>query len=183
MSEPGPQSFSADRLIALASLFKTQGKQIECRVEGGSMSPTLPASCLVRVDCGARGSYGVGDVVAFIAGRNVVSHRIVHEGRRGRAREYLITLGDDRILPDPPVHEASVLGRVGAVQSGAGWAPLALPSRRSGLRRLAVRPLLGLAKAALEFNVPLAQELALKLQALRASLLARPRAPQKSQTL
>lgn len=162
-----------DRLNAVASLLKASGRDIECLVEGTSMGATLPARSQVKIRCGEPEGYVRDAIVAFVAGRKIVSHRVVHRGRRGMASEYLITRGDGRVLPDPPVRLRSVLGTVTGVWIGDRWVEPSAPARRPPLRRVPAALLMLLAKAALELNVRLAERLALGLLAARAALVPR----------
>ena len=168
----------SERFLAIASFLKAHGQEIECRVDGTSMGATLPARSQVRIRCGEPDEYVRDAIVAFVAGSRIVSHRIVHRGRRGPASEYLITRGDGRVLPDPPVRLRSVLGTVTGVRVGERWVQPGSPLARPPLRRLPAMLLVLLAKAALELNVRLAERLAMGLLAARAALLGPKREPE-----
>lgn len=84
------------------------------------MEPTIPAGAEVCVSCGARPAVGeVGLLV--LAGRPVV-HRVV---ARGPAGSWVLTRGDATAVPDPPVAEADLVGRVVSVRRSERHEPTA----------------------------------------------------------
>lgn len=143
-----------DQRLAVASLLQRAGKRVEAVVSGGSMEPTIPRGTQIRIDC-SQLDFSVGDVVSFIAGKNLISHRVVYRGKRGRARGYIITRGDGTWLCDPPAAADTVLGVVREKNRGEGWE--ALPNQTfakpSLLSRAATLVNIGL----LEIHVRLAQ--------------------------
>lgn len=116
MSGPGPE-----RVKALASLLRSQNRELTSRVAGDSMGATLPAGTEIRIQLARVDQVGPGDVVAFISGRYLVVHRIVARAARGAGRGHWITRGDAQILPDPPVAPDELLGPV-LVATTAGTA-------------------------------------------------------------
>jgi len=129
--EHGPE-----RLRAFAAILKQNERSFECEVRGRSMGETLKDGARIRVESGESRSYVPGQVVAFLCGDAVIAHRIVHMGRRGRARGHLLTRGDACFLPDPPMPVEAVLGPVMTLDGGdAGSPPPPAPSR-AGLRAL-----------------------------------------------
>jgi hypothetical protein len=158
------------RVPAIAAVLRAHGREIESRVEGTSMGATLPESSQVRIRCGEPDADSRDAIVAFLAGSRLVSHRVVHQGRRGRASQYLITRGDGRLLPDPPVRRGDVLGTVTGVWIGDGWVPPGGRPAQPPLRRLAVGLLGLLAKGAVEVDVALAERILRGLRAAHAAL-------------
>jgi hypothetical protein len=122
----------ARRIRALTERFKRRGDLIESRVEGGSMSGSLPRGSRIRIACTDRGVHAVGEIVAVLFDGRPIVHRVAYRGHWGGARRYLITRGDAPVLPDMPAEIGAVLGPVIAVDAGAGWRPppAALPRRR-----------------------------------------------------
>jgi hypothetical protein len=129
-SSPGPDPVQAvgrffredpARILAVAARVRAPERTLESTVEGMSMGRTLPAGSRIRIELAHRGRYEVGEVVAFLAGRHVVVHRVVRRGRGGSAGGYLLTRGDAALVPDPPVEERRVLGAVTGVARDGGW--------------------------------------------------------------
>jgi len=130
--EHGPE-----RLRAFASILKQNERSFECEVRGRSMGETLRDGTRIRVESGESKSYVPGQVVAFLCGDAVIAHRIVHTGRRGRARGHLLTRGDACFLPDPPMPVEAVLGPVMTLDgAGAAGSPPPPAPSRAGLRAL-----------------------------------------------
>jgi hypothetical protein len=109
------------RILAVASRLRGPDRSLESTVEGLSMGRTLPPGSRIRIDFVERDGYEVGEVVAFVAGGQVVVHRVVYRGRAGPARGYVLTRGDAPLAPDAPVPERSIIGAVGAVQRDGRW--------------------------------------------------------------
>jgi hypothetical protein len=86
-----------------------------------SMGRALPAGSRIRIQLADRRRYEVGEVVAFLAGKHVVVHRVVRRGPGGAAGDYLLTRGDAALVPDLPVEERRVLGAVTGVARDGGW--------------------------------------------------------------
>jgi len=128
------------RALAVADRLRAPGRTFESTVSGMSMWPVLPPGSRIRVALEPRARPAVGDIVAFLAGGQVVVHRVVHRGSAGAARGHVVTLGDATLVPDPPVPETAVLGAVTGVWTADGWAPAKGPPHRR-LRARAVRAL------------------------------------------
>ena len=97
---------------------------LESVVHGISMGRTLAPGSTIRIELAQRPTYRVGDVVAFLAGRRLIVHRLVYRGNSRMARGFLLTRGDANLIPDAPVPEANVLGPVSAFRSDADWLTL-----------------------------------------------------------
>jgi hypothetical protein len=158
-----------ERLRAIAPLLKRVEGEVELMLYGVSMEPAIPDASLIRIRCGEPEACRVGDVVVMQAGSRVVAHRVLHRGRRGRAREYLITRGDARWLPDPPVPVASLLGVVTRVAAGGAWDRPSAAHERLGWASVFS---LAVLRSALEFNVTLGRSVATALTGLRRTYLA-----------
>jgi hypothetical protein len=141
---------------------RTNKAVVACRLVGGSMEHAIPARSLIRIAFDHEPLH-TGEVMAFVRQDRVLAHRIVYRSRLRRG--YIIARGDARILHDPPVRLADVLGRVDAVDGGAGWQPLGaqtrLPRRERGLAFV----LLVASAFLLEFRPPLAHRFAHSLHA------------------
>jgi len=101
---------SNERVEGFAEIIKQRGDIIELTVFGSSMSPTLERGGRIRVRCIDRPDYHRGQVVTFRIGNRLVTHRIVHHGHVGSARNWLLARGDGRMLIDPPIASSEVIG-------------------------------------------------------------------------
>jgi hypothetical protein len=77
-----------------------------------------------------------GDVVFYLADDGYIVHRVVYRARRGSAPDYLLTCGDNRLAPDPPVQGNQVLGTVIAVQNARYWQPPSPPTTAPFYKRM-----------------------------------------------
>jgi hypothetical protein len=124
---------------------------IDSQVRGASMGAAIPNGARIRIRAGAVDSLRTGSVIAFLAGRRVMVHRIVYEGRRGSARNFLLTQGDGNWLCDPPVARSMVVGEVEAVATAGEWQTIPAP-RMPFWRRLVAQPLQMMVRLTLEWN-------------------------------
>ena len=89
------------RTLALAQSLRAPERFFESTVAGMSMGPALGPGARIRIGLIDRDRYEPGEVVAYLAGSQVVVHRVAHRGRAAAARGYLITRGDAALVPDP----------------------------------------------------------------------------------
>ncbi len=136
------------RILAVASSLRGPDRALESTVEGMSMGRTIPPGSRIRIELVDRHGYDVGEVIAFLAGNQVVVHRVVHRGRGGAARGYVVTRGDAPLAPDPPVDQGVILGAVAGIQRDGRWVALAGRPWQSFRARM-VRALLLIAVASL----------------------------------
>ena len=164
---------------ALAPLLRRAGSVIESEIRGRSMGSTLPPGTRIRIRCLAEAGYRTGSVVAFVAGRGLVGHRVVGRGSDRRGRTVLLTRGDGTPVCDPPVEPDLVLGEVTDWHDGRAWRPIPDPPPITALRRLAAAGLLLLVRLTLAVDPRLAGRLAagLALVAQRLSLCDRAAVP------
>src|SRR4051812_36296613 len=103
-------NISQEQLSAVGRLMIGERSWIESRVKGSSMGNTLPDGCLVRID--STRAPARGDIVAFVVGTALCTHRVVARSSRiaGDGSEYLVTRGDDWLLCDPPIIASQVIG-------------------------------------------------------------------------
>jgi len=80
---------------------------IDIPISGGSMGAALPNGSVARILLADGATCTRGDVVVFRLDDQLVAHRVVYI----RA-PHLVTRGDARIAPDPPIPFARVLGRM-----------------------------------------------------------------------
>jgi hypothetical protein len=127
-----------ERVLAVASRYRTPPQTIESTVQGWSMRDAIPDGSRIRIKLNEPGTEKVGDVVAFLVGTRVVVHRVVYCGRRQPAVGHLLTRGDARIVPDPPLAKAHLLGTVTGIAGGDGWVQVGPRQRYSAVRELVV---------------------------------------------
>jgi hypothetical protein len=132
-------------------LAKRSGKAVESELRGTSMGLAIPSGSLIRIIQNARGALRPGQVVAFLAGSRVMVHRVVHVGRRGRARMFLITHGDGNWICDPPVGLETIAGLVEEFCVNGRWQEIG-PARTSFIHRAVSFLSLALLRLALEWN-------------------------------
>ena len=75
----------------------------------------------LRVRLLSEPSCQAGNIVLYLSDAGFMVHRVAHLPRRGAAAGYLVTLGDNCLVPDPPVRTHRLLGTVTAVQTASGW--------------------------------------------------------------
>jgi hypothetical protein len=119
------QSLSADEIDAVALLWKRQGRQFVTSFSGTSMLPAIAPGQPVTVVCGLDPL--VGDVAVFRYSDQVGVHRVV-----ARSSSWLLTWGDNNLLPDEPVSPIRVIGTIRDV-----------PAAQKSLRRRALLWFLG----------------------------------------
>ena len=131
----------AGRVRALMAHFKSSGLQLESEIRGWSMTGSLPAGSRIRIRCEHLTGIPEGCVVAFMSGTTLIAHRIAHRGRERAAGAWAITRGDATLLPDAPIGDADVVGRVVAVAIDESWrdVPAAPPRHRPLLSALVLR--------------------------------------------
>src|SRR5436190_7248117 len=105
------RSASAADPHVIAELRGKSGRSIESTIRGTSMEPTLPDGARIKVCPSRTGTYEVGEIAACLHGGSLVAHRIVSRGA-GRARGYVVTQGDGRLICDRPLRVDDILGVV-----------------------------------------------------------------------
>jgi hypothetical protein len=128
---------------------------IHSQLHGASMGAAIPDGARIRIRSGPEDMWHGGQVIAFLAGSRVTVHRIVYEGKRGPARQFVLTQGDGNWLCDPPVNRSTVVGEVEAFSTGDEWQAIAAPRIRFD-RRLVAGPSQALMRLTLEWSPALA---------------------------
>jgi hypothetical protein len=134
MNDPGPPpivgKLNSDCLLAIATLMKRTGREVQSEIRGTSMGTTIPDGSQIHIRPLEAEAMLEGQVVAFFAGQSLRAHRIVYRGKGERLGRYLLTLGDGWLYCDPPVHISAALGLVTEYCVNGVWcAPAALPGR------------------------------------------------------
>lgn len=106
---------SAERIAAVATLWKQHRKSLRVRFDGVSMMPAIAPREEVRLICDGR-TPRRGDVVAFLYREHLAVHRVVAISHDER---WLLTRGDALFLPDRPVSIDAVIGCVAEVPEAA----------------------------------------------------------------
>src|ERR1700730_15998715 len=121
MQDAVPSSVTPGDLELFRVLAKRSGKPVESELRGASMGLAIPNGSRIPIVHSDGGTWRVGQVVAFLAGSRVMVHRVMHVGRRGAARGFLITLGDGNWICDPPVELDTIAGLVEEFRVGDHW--------------------------------------------------------------
>src|SRR4051812_23553322 len=106
----GIASQASHDLSRLGVLARRSGAFIHSELRGASMARAIPDGARIRIRPAAVKTWRAGDVIAFIAGHRFMAHRIVYEGRRGAARDFVLTQGDGNWFCDPPVNRCTIVG-------------------------------------------------------------------------
>ena len=166
-------------LQKIVSLLKLSRQLVECELRGMSMGKTLPAGSRVRISSNRGEDYAAGEIVTFVANRNLTAHRVVYRGR-GSRKGYLITRGDANLLCDPPVQIEQVLGVVSEFQVDGDWKVPVASVGEPFLNRCLAAFMLSIMSTMLQFNVSWADWLGRELIRLKFALfrfLSRVRGP------
>jgi hypothetical protein len=139
---------------------------VHSTVQGSSMGTTLPAGSRIRIRSGHEGRWRDGEVIAFLAGSRVMAHRIVATGSSAASKDFLMTLGDNNWLCDPPVHRSAVIGHVETVTSDGRWGAVSYAATPWHKRTVALASLV-LMRMLLEANPRLAIRLSKAISWLR----------------
>ena len=142
-------------LARLRALTRRSAAVIHSDLRGASMGSAIPDGARIRIRHNSEATWRRGQVIAFLAGSRVMAHRIVYEGRRSGARNFVVTQGDGNWLCDPPVNRSTILGEVEAFSTGGEWRRID-PSRMPLHRRIIARPSRALMRLLLECNPALA---------------------------
>lgn len=126
-------------LRAIAEIWKRQRRELVAAFGGGSMLPAIAPGQPLRLRCGE--AFATGDVIAFVIEEQMAVHRVI-----ARGDGWILTRGDARVLPDPPLTELDrVVGRVVSLVDGG--VDRAVPSPRPSFIAAIVQRIL-LTKAA-----------------------------------
>lgn len=127
IKKESPVSWIVFLIIALLTfLFFTGSFGVHPAVIGsGSMSPSIETGDVIIVSRVNPDDLNIGDVIQYMADGYTVTHRIVdmYETNEGK---FFITKGDANELPDDPVSEARVIGKVVFVIPKIGLFPLGM---------------------------------------------------------
>lgn len=146
-----PPSVTTGDLELFRVLAKRSGQPVESELRGASMGLAIPNGSRIRIVYNEGVKWREGQVVAFLAGSRVMVHRVMHVGRRGRARQFLITHGDGNWICDPPVGLDTIAGCVEEFRVNDQWQGVR-PPRISLIRRSVSFASLALLRTALEWN-------------------------------
>jgi hypothetical protein len=113
-----------ERIRAVVDRLRADGAAVESTVRGTSMGTTLPEGTRIQIAISRDLPRTTGGVVAFLAGTQIVVHRLVHQGRWGAARAYVLCQGDGRRLPDRPIARSQLVGPVVGAFADGRWQPV-----------------------------------------------------------
>jgi hypothetical protein len=131
-----------NEILAVASLWRAARREVVTSFQGTSMLPTIAPGVEVLLDCGRE--WQIGDIIAFVDSGHLAVHRIM---AASADRQWLLTRGDHRIIPDEPFEaQDAVIGVITRVRVREEWiAPS--PLQKSWLRERVLQ------RAVREFNV------------------------------
>lgn len=153
-------------LLPLASHFRERQPIFESAIRGPSMEPAIPRRARFRVQLLGQQLCRPGDVVVYLSDDGYMVHRVVYRAHRGSGQDYLLTCGDNRLAPDPPVPRTRVLGTVIAVQTTSCWRPPGPPFTGSFYKRVIRAITLAAMFVTLWFSISAARRLAAILSEL-----------------
>lgn len=105
-SRPHDASSLTDAALGgVAEVWKRSKRELEASFDGVSMRPTIEPLQSVTVRCGL--DPRLGDVVLALRNGTVIVHRVVL-----LRRDWLVTRGDNRSIPDLPMNRDDVVGIV-----------------------------------------------------------------------
>jgi hypothetical protein len=163
----------AEWSLALAPLLQRAGRVIESEISGLSMGSTLPAGTRIRIHCDDPASARRGSVVAIMAERGLIGHRLLWRGIDRRGRPMVLTRGDGSPVCDPPVEAERILGEITHWYAAPEWQPVptapAAPLFRRGLAAI----MLGAVRLGLAIDERVAVRTAALLAALHRRLSSR----------
>ena len=105
---------------AAVDLLTRSGRTFDVRISGVSMGDTIPDGATVRVEPVEPAALRRGDVVAYREDDRIVAHRLWF-----RARKHSVLVGDGYELPDLPVADHDVMGRVTAIADAGVYREIA----------------------------------------------------------
>lgn len=143
----GEASPARDRRIPSAqdvALFRMLASRqpVESELRGASMAPTLEGGTRIRIAPLPAGNVPRhGQLVAFLAGPQVMVHRVSYVAHGARAGGYLITQGDGNWLCDPPIRVDAIAGVVEEAFIDGAWRPVVPAARaaRAFVARMSLR--------------------------------------------
>ena len=100
------------------------------------MSPAIPARARLRVRLLGAKACAPDDVVLYVSDAGFMAHRIAHLQGGDAADSYAIAIGDNCLVPDPPVMASRIVGVVTAVRAAGDWYPPGRAIHRSIYHRL-----------------------------------------------
>lgn len=103
----------------------------------------------------------------YISDSGLMVHRVASHPRRGAALGYVLTFGDNCLVPDPPVRTQRLLGTVIAIKTASGWRPPDLPVGRSLRHQLVRGATWAIMVFAMSVSIDWARRMASTLRALQ----------------
>lgn len=122
--------------LALAPLLQRTRRVIESEISGISMGSTLPAGTRIRIQCEDPASARRGAVVAIMAERGLIGHRLLWRGADRHGHPMVLTRGDGSPVCDPPVAAERILGEITHWHGASEWQPVPPPDMPSPPRRI-----------------------------------------------
>ncbi len=163
----------AEWSLALAPLLQRTGRVIESEISGVSMGSTLPTGTRIRIQCEDPASARRGTVVAIMAERGLIGHRLLWCGTDRRGQAVALTRGDGSPVCDPPVAMERILGEITHWYAPPEWRPVPAAPATPLLRRAIAALMLLAVRCAVALDVRLATREAGVFAALHRRLARR----------
>jgi len=152
LADPALDAVDALKCELAGDVLRSSGS-LRFAPTGSSMLPTILPGDVLTLERAASEGVSKGDIVLFTRNRRLFAHRVVEKvGESSGMR--LITQGDGMALPDPPVTESELLGKVAFILRNGR---LIHPSPRQRLSERAVSVLVRRFDAAARIVVGLHQ--------------------------
>lgn len=152
--------------LALAPLLQRSRRVIESEISGISMGSTLPAGTRIRIQCDDPAAARRGAVVAIMAERGLIGHRLLWRGTDRRGNPVVLTRGDGSPVCDPPVAAERILGEITHWFASTEWRPVPPLEARSLARRVTAALMFAPVRAAVAIDIGLATRAAAVFAAL-----------------
>jgi len=152
LAAPALDAVDAVKCDLAAEALRSSGT-LRLPARGSSMLPTILPGDVLTLEQAASEGVSKGDIVLFTRNRRLFAHRVVEKVGESSGM-HLITQGDGMALPDPPVTESELLGKVAFILRNGR---LILPSPRQRLSERAVSVLVRRFDAAARIVVGLHQ--------------------------
>lgn len=152
--------------LALAPLLQRTRRVIESEISGISMGSTLPAGTRIRIQCEDPATAPRGAVVAIMAERGLIGHRLLWRGTDRHGHAMVLTRGDRSPVCDPPVAADRILGEITHWYEAPEWRVVPAPQPSPPLQRLLAALMLLVVRLGVAIDVGLATRVAAIFAAL-----------------
>ena len=121
-----PKADPAPYLDTVLSIWAERHARTRCHLSGRSMAPLLEEGDVLIVEHGAR-DLRIGDVIVFRAAGRLKAHRLLWRRKDGSGRVLYVAKGDASRVPDAPLTEGKIIGKVVEARGRFGLLRLTSP--------------------------------------------------------